>query len=240
MKPKSISFLEKFWSDAIGHPVDDLQKENVRVVPHGDLAGYEGAIAFKKNNSCLISVPQQLVEDITAEVLKSNSKKSIDVAYLETIFGDMVERSVGPAWIGKIDLSNFKPCHEDDSRELDQADQADFEGFLKSCADLDVEYSALKAGRLPTACVFVNGQIVAAAGYESQDGLLAHIGVLTHPDYRGKGYAKKAVSHITSIALDKNIGIQYRTLKSNTASVELARRLGFTTFAETIAVRFKQ
>ena len=70
-------------------------------------------------------------------------------------------------------------------------------------------------------------------------GKIAHIGVLTHPQYRGKGLATKVISGITDVALKANLGAQYRTLLSNYGSVGAGRKVGFQDFAETIAARVR-
>jgi GNAT superfamily N-acetyltransferase len=233
------SLLEQHWFDKLGGRPADLQEGRVKVLAHGTLAGYAGAIAFKRNNACLISVPASLVEDVRRKVADADCQTAFKTAYLEKLFGNNVELAIGPAWQAQIEREYFRPCHGPDSRELAGAEDPAFKHFLQHCSTTHVDLSGLKASRSPIVGVFVGQEVVAAASYEVRGNLIAHIGVLTRPDYRGHGYAKKAASHITGIAFAKNMGIQYQTLLSNKPSVSLARDIGFIDFAETIAVRLK-
>lgn len=239
MKFTATSLLEKYWLDQLGCGPDDLEEGKVKVFSHGALAGYSGAIALKKNNSCIISAPQPLVSVLSKKVANMDCQSVFNPTSLEKLFEGSVERTIGPAWQGEVDTKTFISCHGADSRELAKDDWPDFEHFLRGCAVSDVDFSALESGRMPTVGVFIDEEIVAAASYNISEGIIAAIGILTHPAHRGNGYAKRAVSHITRIALDKNLGIQYQTLISNTHSVFLAKELGFTDFAETISVRLK-
>jgi hypothetical protein len=234
------TMLEQHWFDKLGGQPDDLQEGKVTVRAHGTLAGYAGATAFKRNNACIISVPKNIVEDVEKKVAGAACQDVFKPVYLEKLFGSNVEMSIGPAWQAQIDMEHFKPCHGADSRLITVADEPAMKRFLQNCSTTNVDLNGLKSGRLQTVGVFVGEEIVAVSGYELRDDTIAHIAVLCRPDYRGKGYAKKAASHMTSITLAKKMGIQYQTLMSNPSSIALARGLGYTDFAETITVRFKK
>ncbi len=231
--------LEHYWFGELGCRPEDLQEGKVKVTAHGTLAGYAGAMAFRQNNACIISVPRQMVEDIAKKASGIACEEAFKTSYLEKLFGASVERTIGPAWLAQIEPEQFKPCHGPDSKELTEADRPAFKRFLQGCSATDLELSVRESVNAPTVGVFIGDEIVAAARYEIHGGIISHISVLTRPDHRGGGYAKKAVSHITSVAFTKNVGIQYRTLQSNAPSVALAKGLGYSDFAETIAVRFK-
>jgi predicted GNAT family acetyltransferase len=62
---------------------------------------------------------------------------------------------------------------------------------------------------------------------------------VTHPAFRGNGYGRAVVSAMTRAALDEGAIPHYQTLASNTASRAIARSLGFTEYAQTLAVRLK-
>lgn len=234
------TMLEQHWFDKLGARPVDLQEGKVTVRAHGTLVGYAGAIAFKRNNACIISVPQNLMEDAEKKVAGAGCQDVFKAAYLEKLFGSNVEMSIGPAWQGQIEAEHFKPCHGPDSRLLTSADEPAIKRFLQNCSTTNVDLNGLKSGRLQTVGIFIGEEIIAVSGYELRDDTIAHIAVLSRPDYRGKGYAKKAASHLISITLAKKMGIQYQTLMSNPASIALAKGLGFTDFAETITVRLKK
>jgi GNAT superfamily N-acetyltransferase len=50
----------------------------------------------------------------------------------------------------------------------------------------------------PAAGVFVDGRLTALAGYTRWGGRLAHLSVVTHPAWRGHGFARAAVAHVAT------------------------------------------
>ncbi|SJN12842.1 probable acetyltransferase [Leucobacter sp. 7(1)] len=60
-----------------------------------------------------------------------------------------------------------------------------------------------------------------------EDGALADMGVVTHPDHRGHGHARSVIRALARAALAADHEPQYRCQIDNTASVKLASRSGF-------------
>jgi GNAT superfamily N-acetyltransferase len=236
----SLELLKKFWLDELGCTPESFISEKTSVHTHGSLDGYSGVIVFKHRNSCIVSAPKALVAKLGQELTGKSCGYTFNTQILEDLFGVLVDRIIGPAWIGQISLKNFKPVHGSETRELlSESDWETFALFLAECSPSDVGVSSLALKRSPTVGAFAQGRIVAASSYEIRENILAHIGILTHPDARGLGFAKKAISKMTEIALQSGLGIQYQTLISNASSVGAARHLGYTDFAETIAIRLK-
>ena len=71
------------------------------------------------------------------------------------------------------------------------------------------------------------------------DDVIAHISVVTHPAYRGRGYGRGVVAHLAATALQAGLIPQYRTLDSNTGSIRIAEALGFERYATSVAVRLR-
>ena len=68
---------------------------------------------------------------------------------------------------------------------------------------------------------------VAGAGYDEQQGILAHLGVLTPPALRHGGYGTLVGALALNDALDAGLVGQWRCRETNLASLALGRRLGF-------------
>jgi len=81
------------------------------------------------------------------------------------------------------------------------------------------------------------GHIVAAANLTPFDGSPADVGVLTRPDARGRGAASAVAARATAHAV-REFGIaRWRALSGNTASLRVARHLGFEPDCLHIALR---
>jgi predicted GNAT family acetyltransferase len=86
--------------------------------------------------------------------------------------------------------------------------------------------------------VFKDQELVALASYQLWGERIAHIAVVIHPLFRGLGYAKAAVSALTRIIFERQLVPQYRTLETNSTSMDIVARLGFSGYATSLAIRF--
>ena len=68
---------------------------------------------------------------------------------------------------------------------------------------------------------------VAGAGLQEWEQILGHLGVLTAPDARGRGWATRAAAVATNEALDRGLVPQWRCRTGNTAFAALAVKLGY-------------
>jgi predicted GNAT family acetyltransferase len=78
---------------------------------------------------------------------------------------------------------------------------------------------------------FVDGRLVTAASmYLWQETQLADLGVITLPEFRGRGLARRTVRALSAHALSEGCEPQYRCQLDNESSIALARACGFTPF----------
>lgn len=68
---------------------------------------------------------------------------------------------------------------------------------------------------------------VAGAGYDIWSGILAHMGVLTAPDQRGRGHGTYIASVAVENAMASGLIPQWRARSDNTASIRTALSAGF-------------
>ena len=234
----SQRILKEYWSDELGISLE-ADSGSATVCAHGTLEGYNGIIAFRRHDACILSAPPSLVEDLQQRL----SGKALTDFWSETCFRELldtkIDRIIGPGWLGEINPENFIPCHGTETREIQATEWPLFDQFMAANTPEDQDVCSLESGRTPTIGVFHRDQIVSASGYELKFDKVANIGILTHPEFRGQGFARQAVSAITEYALTLPIGVQYWTLLENHNSVKTARSLGFTQFAETFGIRLK-
>lgn len=63
------------------------------------------------------------------------------------------------------------------------------------------------------------------------------IGVVTHPEFRGRGYGTAVASAAIERALRTTAVAEWRARSTNTASIKVALKLGFAPYGENLAVR---
>jgi RimJ/RimL family protein N-acetyltransferase len=75
--------------------------------------------------------------------------------------------------------------------------------------------------------MFAGEHLVAYAGHRYWDDVIADMGVLIHPDYRGQGLGKAIVSALCEWCLQNDVIPMYRVFSYNVHSCRLAESLGF-------------
>jgi GNAT superfamily N-acetyltransferase len=146
------------------------------------------------------------------------------------------EDVVGPAFIGYADATTFLGAAEADARLLDDTDGAVIAALRSSCSPIEWEHGGASPGE-PAVGAFRDGELTALSSYSIWGDRIAHIGIVTHPQHRGQGCGRAAVSAMTRIVLERGLVAQYRTLVANAPSMAIARRLGFERYAVSLALR---
>jgi ribosomal protein S18 acetylase RimI-like enzyme len=126
-----------------------------------------------------------------------------------------------------VDNAHFQPLPAPVARllpvevgELNRLYQLGFAAWLPSSAVAEGVYFGIR----------VNGSLVAAAGTHvvSRDARLAVVGnVLTHVDYRGRGYAKAVTSAVTAELLRYCDQVVLNVRSDNPPAIQAYRRLGY-------------
>ena len=222
--------LEAYWTDQLGIPANAFETDGVVVGEASDDAGVQ---VFVRDGTIAVGAPSPLVVDCRAHADELDAVTVEDPAALERWVETQVapvETVLGPAYYGYTDAESFEPV-ESDARVLTAGEEATYDRF-RAAVPAD-EWDAGGPAFVPdeTVGVEADGQLVAAAGYEVWDERIAHVGVVTHPDYRSRGFGRAVVSRATERALDTGLWPQYRTLEAWPWSVALAERLGFERFA---------
>jgi GNAT superfamily N-acetyltransferase len=236
LSPTSLGEIDTYWAEFFGCDPAALSMPDVLLVPHAALNGYPGIMCFRHGPACIVSVPETLLEAVSARLLPSTPEGLFDVEVLSTVLGKAVRAVIGPAWIGYRGESEPRPEIAAGARPLTEADAPALESLIAANSRRDVEHSAIErtAG---TFGVFAGGVLVAAAAGEPRGERILDIGVLTRRDSRGRGHGGAVVAALANAALAAGRIPQFRTLIENEPALRIARSLGFIEYAKTIAVR---
>ncbi len=125
-----------------------------------------------------------------------------------------------------------RPSIDRDVRVLTRDDAAEFAEFVAANSADDLDDAWVELDHWLVAGVFVGERLVSAASmYPWEGSLLADLGVLTTPAFRGKGHARRLVRGISALALERGYEPQYRCQTDNAASIALAGSCGLALFA---------
>jgi RimJ/RimL family protein N-acetyltransferase len=117
------------------------------------------------------------------------------------------------------------------ARQLSERDEAAFAAFQSEASEQDKRDAFVELDHWAVFGVFEQARLVSAASmYPWGNAVIADLGVLTLPGFRGKGYAKALVRSMSRHALSLGHQPQYRCQMDNSVSTALARAAGFSLF----------
>jgi len=144
---------------------------------------------------------------------------------------------IGLAWLGYADGTDVQAANRRDTRRLTREDAAALQALKAACDGADWAHSGIDARHDLLFGRFHGSVLVAAGTCRPQDEGALDIGVVTHPAYRGHGYACAVVSAMTAYGLSHGHVMRYRTLQANVPSLRIAHALSYQEYGLTIAVR---
>lgn len=235
LNKRSISVASSYWAAHFGCSPGELVADPFRILTHGgELTDYCGAFALFRGAAAVASIPPDHADALRALLLGHSSTYS--PASFALALDSVASAVIGPAYIGYA-AAVSQPAHP--ARALGLGDAFALEELQRSCDATEWEHGG-SAIHAPSSGVFVSGQLVTVAGYEVWGGTIAHISVITHPNFRNHGFGRSAVAHLAGRALAAGLLPQYRTLESNRASIRVAELLGFCAYATSTAVRLNE
>jgi GNAT superfamily N-acetyltransferase len=234
----SIQAVLAYWAAHLGCDREQLARPGTSVVRNGpDLADYCGVTVMSRPPACVVAVPDDWYELAAGRLGPRAAAEVFDIPLLRGVFGSAVERVIGPAWLGYADAGDFTPAPTMGARPLTDRDLPALRRLADACGPTAWEHGGIRPGSSPVFGCHVGDALAAAGMLQPWGPRLLHVGIVTHPAHRGRGYGKAVVSAMTAHGLAAGGVVQYRTLEANLASVGIARALGFRRFARTLAVR---
>jgi RimJ/RimL family protein N-acetyltransferase len=237
LQSSTITTLDSYWADFFACPTTSFAQAHILVVPHAGLGDYHGIFFLRRKDALIISVPPADYAMYLSHFAGLTAGAFDDIAALLAQTPAAISQVIGPAWIGYTDTTTLQPHQPSTARLLTNADADAFLRFRATCPARDWEHGGSGFARQSLAGQFIGDALVALVGYERWGEHIAHLAVVTHPDYRGQGYGMRVVRLLAGTVLAQGLIPQYRTLRANTPSMAIAAALGFVAYAESLAIR---
>lgn len=228
-----MEIASAYWAAHLGLSVSQLFIRELTITSHGaELSDYAGVFALFREGAAIVSLPDR------ADFLRSLI--STLVGFCPETMADALRpyaaKVIGPAYIG---YAEDVPAPAHAARAIMNGDTAAVTALEAACPEEEWEHGGVNSPTRSASGVFCDNHLVALASYEIWGDSIAHISIITHPKYRSRGFGSSAVAHIAARALADGLLPQYRTLESNVPSMRIAKALGFTKYASSLAVRLK-
>jgi GNAT superfamily N-acetyltransferase len=230
------SRIDTFWAtEYFGCTISDFRNSENIVCPHKFLHGSSGAFIMKINDKYILSVPPEYIE--TFNHISKHDGDLFNEQFLRESLFNFQMTYIGPSWIGyrsSRTVQKEEPCFLNYSNTIDRKL---LEEFQKSCDESEWSHGGIGEHSERIAVKYNRNEVVSAADYHLWGKNIAHIGIITHPQYRKKGYAKAVLNDISENLLLHNLIPQYRTLCSNTGAINTAISCDFRLYATHIFLR---
>lgn len=206
---------------------EDICQPHITVIAHGEgYAGYRGVYAQRGADAAqglVITAPPEYVRILTDALAAESPARAFSIERLCSPLGDAVERVVGPASLAYADDGDFRPSAASVAVRLLTSDDASaFRALRDACDAAEWESAGIELDRNPIYAAFDGHVLAAASSWEDRGGAW-NIGVVTHPQRRGRGYGRAAASVATQHALREGALPQWQTLIENAPSLAIGR-----------------
>lgn len=227
------------WAAGLGCDVALLRSPGAHLVPGGpEFSGYNAVYLARFDRTVLVYCPDDL-RQIAADVLRSTPPDDVfTVGTVERIAEGRLEVVRGPGWHGFVDDEHFVSMPDPVGERLSVADRR-LADLARACGAEEWAEAGFVFDEGEVYGVEVEGHLVAAGNMNPFRGRPADVGLLTHPDHRGQGWAKRLASRMIADALPHVGVVRYRSRTTNAASLAVAQALGFVGRGENLVGRLR-
>jgi len=224
-----------FWARRFETDTEQFDRDCTFIYEDDSLSGPDKAVLYQIGAMSILRVGADLLKQSGLMQDYPSAIKSMDVDALREALSGRFSTAVDYTlldWFLDADRHIPQPIPEGFmARQMDgEKDDAILRDF----------YGAISAGDLELAEIIIDkpdpiifglfdgaGKMAAYASHRYWEDLLCDIGVLVHPDYRGKGLGRAAVSTLCDWCIENEKIPMYRVLENNTHSLAIAKVLGF-------------
>ncbi|MFE9423279.1 GNAT family N-acetyltransferase [Kitasatospora sp. NPDC006697] len=224
-----VARARRMWVELLGGAARFSDGEVTPVLAQGAaLAPWGWAGVVEVAGSVIASAPDERVARMVREGLAKAG-----VAELGAVFPEA--RVLGPVALAYLDEAEFRPVAAGEwaVEQLPGSDPA-LRRLEEAAGEDDTQEAGLFEIGSPAFVVRVDGEVVAAAGYQVWAGRGAHLSVLTAPAWRGRGLVRVTGTAATAHALGAGLLPQWRARVP--ASRRAAVALGYREIGSQLAI----
>jgi GNAT superfamily N-acetyltransferase len=242
LRPETLETLDDYWADWLGCEPAALSGSGVTVVASRWPSERRVRCLFRGDATVAVA-PEAEVGAVRGRAAALADVDGRDPARLRSALalgGDRV--TLGPQFVGYLDGGTLveprahdgefetRPLERRDARALSRLRVAcPHEEWAGRVGGFEVDGHEVIHGR------FADGRLVAVAAAGADDAV-AGIGVVTHPDHRGRGHGRAVVTSVSRELLARGLVPEYRAHETWTGSLALARGVGFERYGTYVAV----
>ena len=225
------------WAEALGCDTRLPGEPGAHLVHGGPLLrDLNGVYIASLGAAVLVYCPGSLRRHAAAVLASTSPNDLFTAATCAAIAGIDPVHVLGPSWHGFTDAAHFTPAGPAAGRRLDRSDPL-LAGLRAACGEAEWAEGGFADPKGVIYGIEEDGRLMAAGNLTPFRGYPADVGLLSHPDARGRGFARRIASQMISDALPAAGIIRYRALTTNSPSLAIARSLGFAGYGRNLIAR---
>jgi len=221
--------VDAAWGEFLGCGVELLHRPGAHVVSGGDgLRGYAGIfLARVVPAAVLVYGPGPLAPRLARRLEGVDPAVTFRADFVAGPTGEGGGPVLGPSRHAFVDAAHLRPAEHAAGSRLEPDDSA-LADLRAACGEEEwAESGFAGAEDTPLCGIKADRHLLAVGNLTPYRSRPADVGVLVHPAHRGRGLARRLVSHMATEVLVETGVLCYRALVSNPASLRVADALGF-------------
>jgi hypothetical protein len=182
-----LDLVDSYWAQFLGCSPEMLRKEKTQLLPHAGLGDYGGCYIIEFGAAPLGSLPMDELESYRDVIARLQPGVVRTAAIAQAAFHDRIARIIGPAFIGYTDTRLFKPLTSGDAWLLTDSDEKALQILRNACPAEEWDHGGRDFRPSEMVGVIRGQQLAEVASYEVWGEHIAHISIIAHPAFRGRG-----------------------------------------------------
>jgi hypothetical protein len=220
--------VDTWWAGMLGVPLAAMRSGGAHAVSLDRV----GIVAVDGAAAPLLYGPANVIPVLRGAMARADGETLLHGDHLAAALPQAV-RVLGPAWYGYATAKSLDDAGSPAVRPLGEPD-------LPLLARLHEQVPASERDESGTtelpAWGYINDGMLLAVACLGSWRQMPTIGVLTHPGARRRGLAGMVVTAAAREGLRRGAVVQYRAWRTNTASISVARRSGFTHYCDALVI----
>jgi GNAT superfamily N-acetyltransferase len=215
------------WAKRFDCTVEDLNRPGTVLLPDEQFTDSGGVHIWQIGERAFVRVDPNVVDDMKRAQERFPAATALNADHIEEALGLDRIREIEDSLIHYLyppDFEHHDPPSAIVVRQLGLGDAGALAEMKAACSPDEVDLGEVSVeDEIGFGCFDGETMVSVSTGFWLTG--FMDIGVLTHPDYRGRGLGKAVVSALGTWCVERAIIAQYRCLVTNVGSHSIARAL---------------
>jgi GNAT superfamily N-acetyltransferase len=232
--------VDSFWSGSLGVDVDDLHTPGIRLRPNASAhEWWRGIYVLAFDDAVSVFAPPDMTDQVSAGLTGQDAESALEPKTWHEMLGSAVRLAFGPVIHHYRDSSEGLEEHAN-GRRINPRDAESLARLRAAIAPEEWLSAGFTAQPAMLFGIFEGDRMVAAANLTAGPDAATDVGIVIHPDARGKGYAVQIAAAAARQALLMHGVARFRALATSQATLAIAKKLAFDEYGRNTAVYLKE